>query len=96
MPLRRPLANIDINALLAIFHAPAANHLHNVDPAILGEEELAEVATAVNLRAVLKLYSTVFLGSASASSTEAEYDLRRRYLAIIFQPRSRVSSSRLT
>jgi hypothetical protein len=48
VPPHRPLTDINVNSLLAVSHAPTANRLHNIDPALLGEEELAELAATVN------------------------------------------------
>lgn len=73
---RHPLADKDVNIPTTNASKAAAPYhpLQNVDPALLTEDELADVATTVPTPAADELYSTVFPESALGSNAEADMD----------------------
>jgi hypothetical protein len=72
-PLRRPLTSIGVNAQVATSHTPATDHLQTVDPAILGGEELAELAATVSQSGVQELHDMVFSES-TPPGAQADHD----------------------
>jgi predicted transcriptional regulator len=59
-PRRRPLADLDVNTSTTTAHKAVAHPLQNVDPSLLTEGDIAEVAAAVTTSAATELCDMVF------------------------------------